>query len=202
LPAVIDPALILGSSNLICSVGGAACENQNTPCGEGGTCIWNVLKESYFFREAIPQSGEITEVKSTGAGGQIAISWYAPINNLAPAASFKVYYGLVPTGTSSYVVPLTLAEASCNVNGDKNYCSYLVNGLIDNQKYYFKVSAISEKKAESPLSGSMEVIVTDTIPLRHESPKVRVLSTATLLADVIKRAHNYESISSLFKTNT
>lgn len=164
LPAVIDPALILGSSNLICSVGGAACENQNTPCGEGGTCIWNVLKESYFFREAIPQSGEITEVKSTGAGGQIAISWYAPINNLAPAASFKVYYGLVPTGTSSYVVPLTLAEVSCNVNGDKNYCSYLVNGLIDNQKYYFKVSAISEKKAESPLSGSMEVIVTDTTP--------------------------------------
>jgi len=26
-----------------------------------------------------------------------------------------------------------------------------------------------------------------------------VLTTATLLADVIKRAHNYESISSLFK---
>lgn len=48
-------------------------------------------------------------------------------------------------------------------------------------------------------SAFTEVIVTDTIPLRHESPKVKVLSTATLLADVIKRAHNYESISSLFK---
>lgn len=48
-------------------------------------------------------------------------------------------------------------------------------------------------------SGFTEVIVTDTIPLRHESPKVKVLSTSTLLADVIKRAHNYESISSLFK---
>lgn len=48
-------------------------------------------------------------------------------------------------------------------------------------------------------SAFTEVIVTDTIPLRHESPKVRVLTTASLLADVIKRAHNYESISSLFK---
>lgn len=47
-------------------------------------------------------------------------------------------------------------------------------------------------------SAFTEVVVTDTIPVRHESKKVRVLSTATLLADVIKRAHNYESISSLF----
>ena len=44
-----------------------------------------------------------------------------------------------------------------------------------------------------------EVVVTDTIPLRHNSDKVTVLSTASLFADVIKRVHNYESISSLFK---
>jgi len=44
-----------------------------------------------------------------------------------------------------------------------------------------------------------EVVVTDTIPVKQESPKIKVLSTASLLADVIKRAHNYESISSLFK---
>ena len=43
-----------------------------------------------------------------------------------------------------------------------------------------------------------KAIVTDTIPLQHTSPKIKVLTTATLLADVIKRAHNYESISSLF----
>ncbi len=53
-----------------------------------------------------------------------------------------------------------------------------------------------ERIENSPFT---EVVVTDTIPLRHESPKVKVLSTANLLADVIKRAHNYESISSLFK---
>jgi len=48
-------------------------------------------------------------------------------------------------------------------------------------------------------SSFTEVIVTDTIPLRCESPKIKVLSTADLLANVIKRVHNYESISSLFK---
>lgn len=48
-------------------------------------------------------------------------------------------------------------------------------------------------------SAFTEVVVTDTIPLRHESTKIRVLSTAALLADVIKRAHTCESISSIFK---
>jgi ribose-phosphate pyrophosphokinase len=47
-------------------------------------------------------------------------------------------------------------------------------------------------------SAFTELIVTDTIPLKQTNPKIKVLSTATLLADVIKRAHNYESISSLF----
>jgi ribose-phosphate pyrophosphokinase len=48
-------------------------------------------------------------------------------------------------------------------------------------------------------SAFTEVIVTDTIPLRKESSKIRVLTTAQLLADVISRVHNFESISSLFK---
>jgi len=50
-------------------------------------------------------------------------------------------------------------------------------------------------------SSFTEVVVSDTIPLRKESPKIKVLSTASLLADVIGRVHNYESISSLFKFN-
>ncbi len=45
----------------------------------------------------------------------------------------------------------------------------------------------------------VEVVVTDTIPIREQSSKIKVLSTAQLLADVISRVHNCESISSLFK---
>jgi ribose-phosphate pyrophosphokinase len=48
-------------------------------------------------------------------------------------------------------------------------------------------------------SAFQEVVVTDTIPLRKKSSKITVLSTANLLADVISRVHNFESISSLFK---
>lgn len=43
-----------------------------------------------------------------------------------------------------------------------------------------------------------EVIVADTIPLKQDSDKITVLSTAKLLAEVIRRIQNFESISSLF----
>lgn len=43
-----------------------------------------------------------------------------------------------------------------------------------------------------------EVIVADTIPLKQDSDKITVLSAANLLAEVIHRVQNYESISSLF----
>ncbi len=45
----------------------------------------------------------------------------------------------------------------------------------------------------------LEMVVTDTIPLKKESKKVKVLSTASLFAEVIKRVESHESISSLFK---
>lgn len=44
-----------------------------------------------------------------------------------------------------------------------------------------------------------EVVVTDTIPLRVQHEKIKVLTTAGLFAEVIRRVENYESISSLFK---
>ncbi len=43
-----------------------------------------------------------------------------------------------------------------------------------------------------------ELIVTDTIPLKQESDKIKVLSVADLFAKVINSVQNYESISSNF----
>jgi ribose-phosphate pyrophosphokinase len=43
-----------------------------------------------------------------------------------------------------------------------------------------------------------ELIVTDSIPLRQSSSKIRVLSCANLFADVMVRVHENESISSKF----
>jgi ribose-phosphate pyrophosphokinase len=47
-------------------------------------------------------------------------------------------------------------------------------------------------------SSVASVIVTDTLPLKRLSPKVRVVTTAKLFSDAILRIHRSESISSLF----
>lgn len=50
--------------------------------------------------------------------------------------------------------------------------------------------------ADSPFT---EVVVTDTIPVKDDlGGKIKVVSTAQLFAEVIKRVENYKSISSLF----
>ncbi|WP_074405478.1 MULTISPECIES: ribose-phosphate pyrophosphokinase [Aquimarina] len=43
-----------------------------------------------------------------------------------------------------------------------------------------------------------ELIVTDSIPLKQKSSKIRVVSCANLFADVMNRVHNNQSISSNF----
>jgi ribose-phosphate pyrophosphokinase len=43
-----------------------------------------------------------------------------------------------------------------------------------------------------------ELIVTDTIPLREESDKIRVLSSAKLFARAIRNTHEHRSLSALF----
>ncbi|MBN2825761.1 MAG: ribose-phosphate pyrophosphokinase [Campylobacterales bacterium] len=45
-----------------------------------------------------------------------------------------------------------------------------------------------------------ELVVADTIPLKQECKKIKVLSTASMLGEVIRRVHNNESVNSLFET--
>jgi ribose-phosphate pyrophosphokinase len=56
-------------------------------------------------------------------------------------------------------------------------------------------------KAYETIENSMltELIVTDTIPLKRESEKIRVLSTAELFAKAIANVNEHGSISELFK---
>ena len=60
--------------------------------------------------------------------------------------------------------------------------------------------AVLSGPAMSRLAASCidELVVTDTIPLGSNSPKIRVLSVAPLLGEAIKRTHEEASISSLF----
>jgi ribose-phosphate pyrophosphokinase len=43
-----------------------------------------------------------------------------------------------------------------------------------------------------------EIVVTDTIPLKQDSQKIKVLSVSDLFAKAIRKIHDHESISSLF----
>ena len=47
-------------------------------------------------------------------------------------------------------------------------------------------------------SSICEVVVTDSIPLKKNSSKIKVLSVAEVFADVIEKVYNYQSISSIF----
>ena len=47
-----------------------------------------------------------------------------------------------------------------------------------------------------------ELVVANTIPMRQPSKKIKMLSTASMLGEVIRRVHNNESVNSLFETNS
>jgi ribose-phosphate pyrophosphokinase len=47
-------------------------------------------------------------------------------------------------------------------------------------------------------SSLTELIVSDTIPLKQQSPKIKVITVADIFADVIEKVYNYQSISSNF----
>jgi len=47
-----------------------------------------------------------------------------------------------------------------------------------------------------------ELVVANTIPMGQTSSKIKMLSTARMLAEVIRRVNNNESVNSLFETNT
>ena len=47
-------------------------------------------------------------------------------------------------------------------------------------------------------SGLTELVVTDTIPLKRQSDKIKVISIAKVFAEAFKKINNFESISSLF----
>ncbi len=165
LPAVVDPALIMGTSgSLVCSIDNSPCSSAGASCASGGTCIWSVLKESYFFREAAPLAGEIWDIQSTGASGEVRVSWTSPLSLDASITSFKLYYGPANGNTRSFIVTVMASSAACSVNNGRQVCSYTVRNLRDGDKYAFRVTALTDKQAESPLSGAREVIPTDTTP--------------------------------------
>jgi hypothetical protein len=195
LPAMINPAVILGSSDsLICSEGQAACSTLGAPCGPDrnkdgtgdGFCIRSVLKESYFFKEAIPSVGAITSVIDQLDGQRVKIEWHGNSSliynpNPSQIGKYRIYYAPQSTNNWSFldVKPTDLQSSSgtaqvCSPSApgaDQNYvCQKIISGLNRNTSYVFKVSAISVNQVESAFSNERTVLVTDsTVPTRPQN---------------------------------
>ena len=99
--------------------------------------------------------------------------------------------------------------------GDDN--NIIVDDMIDTAGTITKAADLMMEKGASSvrcmvshalLSGSAcerieksslkEVIVTDSIPIKQDCKKIKIISVAEMFADVIHKAYNNESISSSF----
>lgn len=177
LPAILDQAVARGASesNKVCSADRTACANLGSACGPDkngdgqgdGICIWNILKESYFFREALLEGGEITTATDAGTGGSVSLTWTSAADQVA---AYKIYYlksnkgtmlsrEFKPTDTES-------GQTICSLNsaGTIYTCRAAITGLENGAPYIFKVSVVSVKNTESTLSAEMTATPTDTTP--------------------------------------
>ncbi len=167
LPAIVNQAVTRGqNTSLICSADHAPCSNLGAACGTDkngdgqadGLCVWDVLKESYFFRETIPNAGEIINATDEKTGGEVKVDWNSSASQVA---SFKIYYLKSGQGTLM-VKPVTLA--SCTLTSNVYTCSTVISGLTNNQSYIFKVSVVSVNQTESQLSNEKTTTPTDQTP--------------------------------------
>jgi len=168
LPAIISPAVTRGQSEaLVCSSDKTVpCSQANSLCGPDkngddspdGLCIWNVLKESYFFRETILPPGEIDSAVDDRTGGKVQVTWHSKADQVA---GYKIYY--LKAGQGSMSTKDVALDACSQANG--NYaCQAIVSNLVNNQAYIFKVSVISVNHTESVLSNEKTATPTDATP--------------------------------------
>ncbi|MBU1615991.1 putative Ig domain-containing protein, partial [bacterium] len=97
----------------------------------------NLLKETYFFREAMPDVSEInlTLGPVPTEGKKVSLSW-SPIAPVETLRGYKIYYGV---NSRNYDNDFEVGDVT----------SHTVNNLINNQTYYFAITAIYESTAES-----------------------------------------------------
>jgi len=93
----------------------------------------------------------------------------------------------------------------------------LVDDLVDTAGTICKAAALVKEKGANTVraicthpvlsanaydniqnSALEELVVSDTIPLKHATPKIKVLTVSDLFAKAIRKIHDHESISSLF----
>jgi ribose-phosphate pyrophosphokinase len=79
------------------------------------------------------------------------------------------------------------AAALMKENGAKSVRAVCTHPVLSGKAYENVENSVLE-----------ELVVADTIPLKKDSPKIRVLTVSDLFAKAIRKIHDNESISSLF----
>lgn len=153
LPALQEDPLVGPAARRICMFGansGKSCRADSDCVGATGSCLPEVLKEFFFFREqtaGVPTLSGAIEPE----GKKVTVSW----NTTALAAKYKVYYGLRSRGyTSSVEVP---AVGSGTI-------TKTISGLVNGLNYYFAVTALTDKNQETTFSNEIQLKPTDTVP--------------------------------------
>ena len=170
LPAILNQPIVIGQANsLVCSFDKRiSCSSAGDRCGADnnqdglldGICVWDVLKESYFFREDIPSSGEVTSVSSLNGGGGAQINWRS---GMSQADTYKVYYLRSGKSEVNFKEYSATNKDICNSDGQFYNCSAIISGLDNNVSYVFKVGVISANKAESKAVNEKIVAISDKV---------------------------------------
>ncbi|MFH1427053.1 MAG: Ig-like domain-containing protein, partial [Patescibacteria group bacterium] len=167
LPAIEDNAVIRGQSTdntLVCTdpFGNCIGKSKDSACGLNGKCVLapNILKETYYFREVIPEimTASFT-AEDTKEGGEVLVTWVAPDdpNSADYPTSYKIYYRL--KNVSSYSSLEVVSSEVCQTDP----CSKLVTGLENEKEYIFSLSSLNEGRAESELFKEISVTPTKQI---------------------------------------
>jgi len=108
-----------------------------------------MVKEAYFFREALPAAGSgLSVANNPGAedGGSVNLSWV----NMG-ADGYKIYWG---RSAGSYPNSLDVGSVT----------AYTLDSLINNQLYYFNITSYYNTGAESEYWGEASTTPRDVNP--------------------------------------
>lgn len=139
------------------------------------------------------------------------------VGGIKRARSFAKFFGSDLAVCDKYRKEANKIESMRLIGDVEGKDVVLVDDLVDTAGTICKAAAMLKEKGATTvraicthavLSGNAyeniensaleELVVSDTIPLKQESSKIKVLSVSDLFAKAIRKIHDHESISSLF----
>ncbi|MFC1678100.1 fibronectin type III domain-containing protein, partial [Patescibacteria group bacterium] len=165
LPAIgSDPATaeaVIRGINKVCSDTKASCSVPGD-CPTG-TCDYDVFKEVFFFREAVPAQPIFANftVTDTMQGESVNVTWL----NVAGADGYKFYWGTSPGNYDSFATIIGAStpdpESTMVTCAAPNNCDII--GLNNNVTYYFNITSYNNAGGESAYIQERSAMPTDQV---------------------------------------